>query len=197
VLPPGIDASSLYQPTEGDEAQAQGEDYGTAGQNAAKPVVKEPDEPPTIGDVAARTTPSGLKVQILASGKGDLVAAPGQKVTVHYTGWVEGGRKFDSSRERSTPWQFTLGQGDVIKGWDEGVAGMTLHEKRRLIIPPELGYGPKAQRKIPANSTLIFDIEFLGVDLPTGATAPAPAAEAKPSPAAEMPDPFSPPAGET
>jgi len=198
VLPPGIDAASQYKTVEGDEAQAIGEPSGSTGETP-KAVVKEPDEAPPIGDVAARTTPTGLKIQVLSPGQGDVVASPGKKVTVHYTGWVEGGKKFDSSRERTTPWQFTLGQGDVIKGWDEGVAGMTLHERRRLTIPPVLGYGSKEQRKIPANSTLVFDIEFLGVDLPPGASepppAPKPAADARPKAAAEMPDPFSPPAG--
>lgn len=99
-------------------------------------------------------------------GTGD-VAKPGQSVTVNYTGWlyVNGakGDKFDSSYDRNQPFTFTLGAGQVIAGWDQGVAGMKVGGKRTLIIPPALGYGAQAAGQIPPESTLIFDVELLGV----------------------------------
>ncbi|BDV32581.1 FKBP-type peptidyl-prolyl cis-trans isomerase [Methylocystis iwaonis] len=112
-------------------------------------------------------TASGLKYIDTKPGTG---ASPkiGQNVTVHYTGWlyVNGakGKKFDSSRDRGEPFDFPLGMGQVIKGWDEGVETMKVGGKRTLIIPPELGYGARAMgNAIPANSWLIFDVELLGV----------------------------------
>jgi peptidylprolyl isomerase len=112
------------------------------------------------------TTPSGLRINDAVEGKG-APAQPGQSVTVHYTGWlyVDGkkGAKFDSSRDHGQPFAFTLGNGDVIKGWDEGVAGMKPGGKRTLIIPPGLGYGARgAGGVIPPNATLIFDVELVG-----------------------------------
>ncbi len=108
--------------------------------------------------------PSGLKHIELKAGEG-AEAKAGQTVEVHYTGWLlENGTKFDSSLDRGTPFKFRLGEGQVIKGWDEGVAGMKIGEKRKLIIPPALGYGPKgAGGVIPPNATLIFEVELLGV----------------------------------
>ena len=109
------------------------------------------------------TTPSGLKYQILKRGKGAM-AKIGQTVSVHYTGWLTDGTKFDSSVDRGQPFQFSLGAGQVIKGWDEGVAGMKVGEKRKLTIPPDLGYGSAgAGGVIPPNATLVFDVELLGV----------------------------------
>jgi len=109
------------------------------------------------------TTASGLKYEILKKGKG-AVAKAGQTVSVHYTGWLTNGTKFDSSVDRGQPFQFSLGAGQVIKGWDEGVAGMKIGEKRKLTIPSDLGYGANgAGGVIPPNATLIFDVELLGV----------------------------------
>jgi len=107
---------------------------------------------------------SGLKYEDLEEGTGTEAAA-GNKVTVHYTGWLEDGTKFDSSHDRSDPFRFSLGAGMVIKGWDEGVAGMKIGGKRKLTIPSNLGYGANgAGGVIPPNATLIFDVELLEVN---------------------------------
>jgi FKBP-type peptidyl-prolyl cis-trans isomerase/Tetratricopeptide repeat len=112
------------------------------------------------------TTESGLKYIVVKEGKGKK-AKVGQAVQVHYTGWLVDGKKFDSSRDRNEPIEFTLGEGQVIKGWDEGIALMRVGGKMRLIIPPELAYGSRAVGDlIPANSTLIFDVELMSVHKP-------------------------------
>jgi FKBP-type peptidyl-prolyl cis-trans isomerase FkpA len=109
------------------------------------------------------TTPSGLIIEDVTVGEG-AVAAAGQKVTVHYTGWLTNGSKFDSSKDRNDPFVFPLGGGRVIKGWDEGVQGMKVGGKRKLTIPPALGYGARgAGGAIPPNATLVFEVELLGV----------------------------------
>ena len=109
---------------------------------------------------------SDLKIEITQKGSG-TEAANGMSVSVHYTGKLTDGTKFDSSLDRGTPFTFTLGQGRVIKGWDQGVLGMMVGEKRTLTIPSELGYGSAgAGASIPPNATLIFDIELLDVQMP-------------------------------
>jgi FKBP-type peptidyl-prolyl cis-trans isomerase len=107
-------------------------------------------------------TGSGLKYVDEVVGTGES-PSPGKMVTVHYTGWLEDGTKFDSSVDRGSPFEFPIGTGRVIKGWDEGVMTMKVGGKRKLIIPPNLGYGAIPQGPIPANSTLIFEVELLGV----------------------------------
>lgn len=109
------------------------------------------------------TTDSGLQYEEIVEGTG-AKPQPGQRVTVHYTGRLEDGTKFDSSRDRNRPFTFTIGVGQVIKGWDEGVMDMRVGGRRRLIVPPELGYGARgAGGVIPPNATLIFDVELLRI----------------------------------
>lgn len=110
------------------------------------------------------TLKSGLKYKDLEEG-GGAAAVSGKNVKVHYTGTLANGRKFDSSRDRDEPFEFKLGAGMVIKGWDEGVAGMRIGGRRLLVIPPDLGYGQRGAGKvIPPGATLYFEVELLGVD---------------------------------
>jgi len=113
------------------------------------------------------TTPSGLQYEDTITGSG-AEAAKGNLVSVHYTGWLYtngvAGAKFDSSKDRGQPFKFPLGGGQVIRGWDEGVAGMKVGGTRQLVIPPELGYGARgAGGVIPPNATLLFEVELLAV----------------------------------
>lgn len=109
------------------------------------------------------TTPSGLIIEELVAGTG-ATAAAGQRVSVHYTGWLTTGMKFDSSKDRNDPFEFRLGAGQVIRGWDEGVQGMKVGGSRKLTIPPELAYGARgAGGVIPPHATLVFEVELLGI----------------------------------
>ncbi|HWD23204.1 MAG TPA: FKBP-type peptidyl-prolyl cis-trans isomerase [Burkholderiales bacterium] len=106
---------------------------------------------------------SALDIEDLVVGSG-AAAAKGQRVTVHYTGWLTNGSKFDSSKDRNQPFAFSLGRGEVIQGWDQGVEGMKVGGKRKLTIAPELGYGARgAGGVIPPNATLVFEVELLEV----------------------------------
>jgi FKBP-type peptidyl-prolyl cis-trans isomerase len=116
---------------------------------------------PELQPAEQNTTSSGLVIEDLEVGTG-AEAKAGDTVSVHYTGTLTTGEKFDSSLDRGTPFSFTLGSGGVIKGWDEGVAGMKVGGKRKLTIPPELGYGAGGNPPvIPGNATLIFEIELM------------------------------------
>jgi peptidylprolyl isomerase len=110
----------------------------------------------------AVTTQSGLRYEDIVVGTG-ASPQPGQEVTVHYTGTLDTGTKFDSSVDRGLPFTFKIGEGMVIKGWDEGVMTMKVGGKRKLVIPPQLGYGARGIGPIPPNSTLVFEVELLGV----------------------------------
>ena len=128
-------------------------------QTADKP---NPSAPTKVTGDAVKTA-SGLQYWDINIGTG-AEAKPGSLVTVHYTGWLTTGKKFDSSADAGKPFDFTIGRGQVIKGWDEGVAGMKVGGKRQLRIPADLAYGEKGYPGvIPANATLIFDVQLLSV----------------------------------
>ncbi len=132
----------------------------------APPNAGQPGGPSKVDPKALKTTLMGLKYAVLKEGKG-AASKEGQTVRVHYTGWLESnGEKFDSSLDRSDPFVFSLGAGQVIKGWDEGVAGMKVGEKRQLLVPSTLGYGEMGTPggPIPPNANLIFDVELLGIE---------------------------------
>ncbi len=114
--------------------------------------------------MSTTTTKSGLQIEEIKIGEGDT-AASGQFVSVHYTGWLTDGSKFDSSKDRDEPFEFSLGQRMVIAGWDEGVQGMRVGGIRKLTIPPQLGYGARgAGGVIPPNATLVFEVELLDIN---------------------------------
>jgi FKBP-type peptidyl-prolyl cis-trans isomerase len=127
--------------------------------------------------------PDGLRFVDLVVGTGDVVLS-GAKIQVHYTGWLSTGSKFDSSRDSGQPFDVQIGAQQVIPGWDEGIPGMKVGGKRRLTIPPALGYGatPPSPSPIPPNATLVFDVELLKITAPP--PSPSPGASASPSPTA-------------
>ena len=113
--------------------------------------------------MSTTTTDSGLQIEEIRVGNGESAVA-GQFVSVHYTGWLTDGSKFDSSKDRNEPFDFPLGQRNVIAGWDEGVQGMRVGGVRKLTIPPHLGYGARgAGGVIPPNATLVFEVELLEI----------------------------------
>jgi peptidylprolyl isomerase len=138
----------------------------TMGAWAAGPAAaqKAPAAPTKIKASKFKTLPGGLKYAVLKAGKGKI--AEHGDLEVHYTGWLQSsGKKFDSSLDRGRPFQFELGHGEVIKGWDQGVKGMKEGERRQLVIPPALGYGPQGtpDGTIPPNATLVFEVELVKV----------------------------------
>lgn len=136
-----------------------------AGSLAALPGVAkarrmEPTPSPTPQEVV---TPSGLRYKDLQVGQG-AEAARGKTVEIHYTGWLEDNTKFDASRDPSHPFTFRIGIDDVIQGWHQGIAGMRVGGRRRLVVPPELGYGKQGMgRIVPPNATLVFEVELVNV----------------------------------
>ena len=145
------------------------EESTAASDAAAAPQEGAPAAGPGAPDTFAmptslQTTPSGLQYAVDQPGTGAQPQA-GQTVAVHYTGWLTDGTKFDSSRDRGEAFLFAVGKGEVIKGWDEGVAAMKVGEKRTLVIPPALGYGEQgAGGAIPPNATLVFKVELMSVE---------------------------------
>jgi FKBP-type peptidyl-prolyl cis-trans isomerase len=134
------------------------------GEGAAKmeAPAKSPDHP-TESTNPVTTTAGGVQVQDITEGTGDA-AETGKTVSVHYTGWLTDGTKFDSSIDRGQPFTFRLGAGQVIKGWDESLVGMKVGGKRKMTIPPEMGYGDRgAGGRIPPGSTLIFEVDLMSV----------------------------------
>jgi FKBP-type peptidyl-prolyl cis-trans isomerase len=131
---------------------------------AAPGCTKKSSDQSNANTAEAKQAPADLKIEDIKVGDG-AEAVAGKRVTVHYTGTLVDGKKFDSSRDRGQPFTFTLGAGQVIKGWDQGVAGMKVGGERKLTIPPQLGYGERgAGNVIPPNATLIFDVELLKVE---------------------------------
>ncbi len=149
------DASTPHDPSAGTTAATETPAASPAGGAAAAPT-------PTSSANMTKTT-SGLRYTDLKVGDGPSPKS-GQTCSVHYTGWLTNGTKFDSSLDRGQPFAFPIGQGQVIKGWDEGVMGMKVGGKRKLMVPPDLAYGPGGYPPvIPPNSELIFEVELLGV----------------------------------
>ncbi len=163
VGPPGIEYRELVpeEIPEDQAAEALGEMRTSlqAEASADAPATIPPAEPTEVGK--SNTLPSGLTYETLKPGSGPMVK-PGQRVTLHYTGTLENGTVFDSSREKGEPYTFSLGYGQVIPGWDQGVTGMKVGERRKLMVPAKLGYGERSPgAAIPPNSNLIFDVELL------------------------------------
>lgn len=143
--PPEVQSEAVEEPTEEDEAVEAARTLGTPSDNELV------------------TTSSGLRYIDVSAGEGEA-AKSGDTAAVHYTGWLVNGTKFDSSVDRGEPFLFPLGAGRVIRGWDEGVDGMMVGGVRKLIVSPELGYGSRSIGPIPPDSTLIFEVELLGIE---------------------------------
>jgi peptidylprolyl isomerase len=139
------------------------DDSATSGEQGTEQTIGATGEMPDIENLEMMTTNTGLKYYPVKEGSGDT-PQQGQTAVVHYTGWLTDGKKFDSSLDRGQPFEFPVGQGRVIRGWDEGVAAMKVGGKRVLVLPPELAYGDRgAGGVIPPDATLVFEVELLDV----------------------------------
>ncbi len=162
--PPGVTLRRMPVLSEDEVAAAQGEMPPQAEAPTSKVDLLSTASSPATPVGQSAETASQLKYETLEEGDGPE-AEPGQTVQVHYTGTLTDGTKFDSSRDRGKPFSFPLGRGQVIRGWDEGVAGMKVGERRKLTIPPELGYGANGSPPdIPPDATLIFDVELIEIE---------------------------------
>ena len=161
--PPGMEFVDIPPAQKSEDAPAAlGESVSSAKKIAeAQPPAKFVEKP---GIDPKDTQNSGLKIEIISEGQGEGVKV-GQRVAVHYTGKLSTGSQFDSSVGRGRPFEFRVGEGGVIKGWDVGIQGMKVGEKRKLAIPPDMGYGKNGSgSRIPPNSTLVFDVELVKID---------------------------------
>lgn len=160
IMPPG--AIPVRKVDEDNVAQALGESARAVAKSTDKDGKDPfPPAPPTpIGET--RTLEGGVTYETLKEGTGEEVKS-GRVAVVHYVGTLADGTVFDSSRKRGAPADFTLGTGNLIKGWEVGIPGMKVGELRKLVVPPAMGYGSKGQRGIPADSTLTFEVELMGV----------------------------------
>jgi peptidylprolyl isomerase len=170
--PPVVEQAVSSQAVSSQAASSQAVSSQAVSSQAAQTVLAQanlltqPESNPMSAESAANvvTTESGLQYIDVVEGTG-VPPEKGQTVSVHYTGTLQDGTKFDSSRDRGQPFEFPLGAGRVIKGWDEGIASMKIGGQRQLIIPPDLGYGSRgAGGVIPPNATLLFDVELLGAN---------------------------------
>jgi peptidylprolyl isomerase len=161
TLPPGVEP--VRHAREGEEAEALGETPADAAKQVAPKINLSiiPAEPTKPGETAEMA--NGIKYETLKPGTGKQAKA-GQTVTVHYVGKLTDGTIFDSSRQRGEPFPFLIGAGEVIEGWERGIAGMKVGELRKLSIPPELAYKNVGKGPIPPDSTLLFEVELLGVE---------------------------------